>query len=554
MTTIIQVPLDKLVPGDMAEGGSINSRKTPEPIDGLMRSIHSHGLLVPLLVRPNGDDGSYYVMDGNRRLAALNKVYGPTSPINVPCIEHAEGNALELSMVVNTDRAELHPVDAFEVFAALVEAGETIDAIAKRRGMKIAHVRQALALGRMAPAVRDAWRNGDVSAEAAEAFALTSDHKTQEAALKKAGKHPHKYEVRRLLVGNDHDSCPTVISMLKFVGRDAYENAGFQINDSLFSDENDDDATVSDLPALYRMIDDKIAAECEKLIGQGWKWAVADKDKPRDQHAWKRHYDVSKEQRGQLGCIVGLGYDGKFFVHSGIAKPSDKIATPKSPKQKKAETEARKERKEQTGGISDALSSRLSQQLTAAVREAFSKGAATDVAVACVIAVLACSKTQMSKLRFTIDNETASRHSSEFATCIKMMLRKTNKQRADLRATWLSNWLSQAIDLTVHHAPQLAVMLHPGSGDDQGARLLVEQINPARMAEALRKHFDAADYFASVSRDLVEQAVEEALGKDHAERVCALKTAALAKAYAIKHVGKTGWVPPQMRLGKAVLS
>ena len=27
-----------------------------------------------------------------------------------------------------------------------------------------------------------------------------------------------------------------------------------------------------------------------------------------------------------------------------------------------------------------------------------------------------------------------------------------------------------------------------------------------------------------------------------------------AKEYAIKHVGKTGWVPPQMRLGKAVLS
>src|ERR1035437_2655716 len=122
-TTTINVPLDNLVSGDKAPGGSINSRKTEAPTDGLETSIAIHGLLIPLLVR-SGGNGTYHVVDGNRRLAALRKLKAGT----VLCVEApVDGNALELSAVVNVDREGLHPVDRFEVFAALVQAGSTVD-------------------------------------------------------------------------------------------------------------------------------------------------------------------------------------------------------------------------------------------------------------------------------------------------------------------------------------------------------------------------------------------------------------------------------------------
>ena len=189
------------------------------------------------------------------------------------------------------------------------------------------------------------------------------------------------------------------------------------------------------------------------------------------------------------------------------------------------------------------------------MREAFDKGAAADVTIACAIAALACAEGPMRKLRLDpigsgIDDKAfQARHENEFAKYLKLTLGKTMGEMNK----FLASWLSHAIDLTVHRAPQLATLLHPGKEDERGTRLLVEQINEKQMLDALRKHFDAADYFNSVSKGLVEDAVSEALGKEHFDRVAKMKSGE-AKEYAIKHVGKTGWVPPQMRLGKAVRS
>ena len=43
------------------------------------------------------------------------------------------------------------------------------------------------------------------------------------------------------------------------------------------------------------------------------------------------------------------------------------------------------------------------------------------------------------------------------------------------------------------------------------------------------------------------EAVQDALGKEHAAKVAKMK-AGDAKAYAIKHVPKTGWVPEALRI------
>ena len=538
MTNVVNVPLKELRPGDKAAGGSINSRKAEAPIDGLIKSIRAHGLLVPLLVRRNGG-GQLYVMDGNRRLAALSEIHGKAATLDIPCIEHTEGNALELSLVVNDQRAELHPVDQFEVFAALVEAGATIEDIAKRHNMKIVEVRQALSLGKMAPTIRDMWRDGELSADAAEAFALTSDHKTQLAVLKKLGKHHiSAHSIRHMLNGESHAS---IDSLLKIVGRDAYEAAGFQVNQSLFHDDDRSFITVSDLPALRRMLDEKIEARCEALVAAGWKWAIAKTAAPDDLHAWRRvresHY--TKDQMATLGVVIGLEYTGALVEEKGYVKPGEKVAVPKSPKQKKAETKARAKKQEETGGLSNALAFRLSQQLTAAVREAFVSLSGGDVVCLAVAALAAADSPMKIKIEGNSSN-------ADFSDYYKIAESKSPGERLAL----LAFWLSKSVNLTCHSADDMVRLLQPakrGSDHDADPALIVSCLSAAEFKKSVIKHFDAKDYFSSVSKSMIEDAVREALGDDHADRVAKMK-AGEARAYATQHItAKTGWVPACMR-------
>lgn len=548
MTSIINIPLDKLRPGEKAKGGSINSRKADAPVDSLAASIAQHGLLVPLLVRKNGAD-FYDVMDGNRRYAALLALAKKDHEVAdiIPCVEHAAGNALELSMVVNVEREGLHPVDQFEVYAALVQGGETVDALSKRYGKPVKEIRQALALGKLAPEIRDAWRDGKMSAETAEAFTLTSDRDAQVKVLKRLGKGTNDYAVRRALSGN-RDDQDSVSSMLKLVGREAYEKAGHQINSTLFTGE-DGTETVSDIAALLSMVDDKLQAECDKLIADGWKWAIPKSKAPNDIHSWRRlHPDsgkFTKDVMAGAGCIVQTSYRGDAIERVlGYVKPGAKVTLPKSPKAKKAAAKEREQRQEETGGLSNALAFRLSKQLTLMVREAFAAGITGNDAIAFTIAALACGE---SPSRISLGTECDDdRHENEFVKYYKLAAGKPMGERCDM----LALWLSKSIDLTCHSSEDYVKILHPDKGDDRSTRVLVEQIQEREMKDSAIKLFDSADYFASVNKALIVEAVHEALGKEHSARVEKMK-AEEARKYAIAHVPKTGWVPQSMRLGKA---
>ncbi len=411
---------------------------------------------------------------------------------------------------------------------------------ANRISTTVKHVRQALALGRMAPAIRDAWRNGTINAETAEAFTLTTDHKAQAAAFRKVGKHASEYQVRQILAGGHDHNMP---AMLAFVGKTAYEKAGYEVNQSLFLDEdNRRSETVSDIAALKRMTDEKIQTECDALVAEGWKWAVQRSDVPYDFYAWKRIFPdggrFTKEQMSGLGCVLEIQHDGKVQVVRGYVKPGDKIALPKSPKQKKAEAKAREQHKEETGGISNALAFRLSKQLTEAVRQALSK-VTNQSAVPIAIAMLA-SGSGPSKIRLGTEKD-GDRHGNDFVKYLHLAMKKSQSEAYQL----LAMWVAQSVDLTAHRSEHLACALHPGKENDLGTLALVEALPKLEFETEMLEQFDAADYFASVGKELIVQAVRETMGKEHADKVAKMK-ASEARDFAAKNI--KGWVPPQLRL------
>src|SRR3546814_8644782 len=103
----------------------------------LRASIAVHGLQQNLVVAPANGDGVHEVIAGGRRLAALKALQaeGKLPPdCVVPCFIRTE-NAAELSLAENIVRQAMHPADQFEAFAALIDAGESVPAIAARFGV-----------------------------------------------------------------------------------------------------------------------------------------------------------------------------------------------------------------------------------------------------------------------------------------------------------------------------------------------------------------------------------------------------------------------------------
>src|SRR3546814_265441 len=177
---IQNLPLDKLAKSPC------NARKTApsEAAEAELRaSIAVHGLQQNLVVAPANVDGVHEVIAGGRRLAALNALQaeGKLPPdCVVPCFIRTE-NAAELSLAENIVRQAMHPADQFEAFAALIDAGESVPAIAARFGVAEKLVRQRLKLGKIAPKLLAAYRAEEMDLETLTAFTLSDSHRRQPA-------------------------------------------------------------------------------------------------------------------------------------------------------------------------------------------------------------------------------------------------------------------------------------------------------------------------------------------------------------------------------------
>src|SRR4051812_48286683 len=96
MTAIMTLPLSSLHFGQDHPGGAANVRATDraEGLGSLEASIKADGILQPLLVWQDPADAKYYVVDGSRRLAALNNLSGGKVELDVPCLR-IDGGTVE---------------------------------------------------------------------------------------------------------------------------------------------------------------------------------------------------------------------------------------------------------------------------------------------------------------------------------------------------------------------------------------------------------------------------------------------------------------------------
>lgn len=286
----MQIALSSLRPGHHpdAPAGVVNVRQVGRDagLDALAASIDALGLIQPLVVVPGGD-GFHYVVDGNRRHAALESLVsaGKLTPNSeVPVTARDVETAREAGLAANVNQVAMHEADQVEAYAELRRAGLKEKDIAARFGQPVAQVRKVLALGGVSPAVLDAWRAGKVNVETVKVFTMAA-HEDQDRVLKGASNSYglNAYTVRREF-GLDQDMS----GLLAYVGSKAFKAAGGHVVEDLFGGQN----AVSDPALLKRLADERLEAECVRRRAEGWSWVAKGADlAPGWRWSWPRLKD-----------------------------------------------------------------------------------------------------------------------------------------------------------------------------------------------------------------------------------------------------------------------
>jgi ParB family chromosome partitioning protein len=264
---IVNIPLNKLV------SLPLNVRKTGgQTIEDLAASIKAHGLLHNLVVTKATKGDKHQVVAGARRLAALNKLAKEKSiskTFDVPCrVIEAEAST-ESSLAENTIRQAMHPADQFTAFQQLVADGLGFEEIAARFGVTATTVRQRLKLANVAPRLFELYRTDEINLDQLMALAVSDDHAAQEQVWDSAQEWqrlPHA--LKRALTETKVDAASD--PRARFVGIEAYTEAGGQIDRDLFQPEHG--GYLTDTSLLERLLAEKLEAMTTEVRGEGWKW------------------------------------------------------------------------------------------------------------------------------------------------------------------------------------------------------------------------------------------------------------------------------------------
>lgn len=136
-----------------------NPRRTFEEtaLRELAASIRSQGVLSPLLVRPITEN-AFEIIAGARRYRAAQIAEQATVPVRIVNLSDAE--AVEMSIVENLQRKEIHPMEEAQGFRALLDLEEpkySIEQIGARVGKSPAFIASRLKLTDLIPSAVDAF-------------------------------------------------------------------------------------------------------------------------------------------------------------------------------------------------------------------------------------------------------------------------------------------------------------------------------------------------------------------------------------------------------------
>lgn len=151
-------------------------------LEELAASIREKGVLQPLIVRPKGE--GYEIVAGERRWRAALRAGLKAVPVIVKEVSDLE--ALELALVENLQRQDLNPLEEAEAYRTLIEEfGYTQEEVARRVGKDRSSVANALRLLKLPEEVKEALKEGRITAGHARAILSAGSRDAQLSLLRR---------------------------------------------------------------------------------------------------------------------------------------------------------------------------------------------------------------------------------------------------------------------------------------------------------------------------------------------------------------------------------
>ena len=302
------IPMDKLKVSTL---NMRHERKKPE-IGDILPSIRERGVLVPLIVRPNGAKGSFEIVAGRRRFFAATTVSKESGKKpRLPCAILAEGDdagAIEASILENVARLEPDEMSQFEAFRRLADEGRTVPEIAATFGVTELMVKRRLALANLIPEIRKAYAAEEIDGSTITALTLASEEQQREWLDlwndEDAEYVPTGRQLKAWLLGGEHISTDKALFDL-----DKYHGYAGEILTDLFGEE----AVFADAATFWKCQSEALAARVDAYTAKGWADVVV-LDKGRYFAKWD-HVARSKKDGGKV--FVEVRDNGEITFHEG---------------------------------------------------------------------------------------------------------------------------------------------------------------------------------------------------------------------------------------------
>ncbi|MHB1699788.1 MAG: ParB/RepB/Spo0J family partition protein [Acidobacteriaceae bacterium] len=182
-TTVINSTEYRNVSLSVLAESKTNPRRTFDDValQELASSIRAQGVLSPLLVRPL-NDRSFEIVAGARRYRAAQLAQVNSVPVRI--VQLTDAQAIEMSIVENLQRKDVHPLEEAQGFRALLNLDEpkySIEQIAAKTGKSPAYCLARLKLTELAPAVVEAFANDEIGVSHALLLAKLQPSQQEEA-------------------------------------------------------------------------------------------------------------------------------------------------------------------------------------------------------------------------------------------------------------------------------------------------------------------------------------------------------------------------------------
>ena len=170
---IKKIPIGDIVPNRFQPRTVFDDEK----IEELARTIHTHGVIQPIVLR-DSEDGKYEIIAGERRYRAMKKLGWEEVPAIINNLSDAE--TASVALIENLQREELSPIEEAIAYGKLLEIHSlTQEALAQRLGKGQSTVANKLRLLKLPQEVQDELLNKTISERHARALIPLKDPEKQ---------------------------------------------------------------------------------------------------------------------------------------------------------------------------------------------------------------------------------------------------------------------------------------------------------------------------------------------------------------------------------------